>query len=128
MINKTKILVTNLEIPFETASASLQLAKSSGVQTILNFAPAIEQFDKRVFKYVDYLILNEVECQELSQVKIKEIDQAKEACSNLLDRFEIQVGVVVTLGERGIIYLDRKQRKFFLKKSDDVKVVDTSVR
>jgi hypothetical protein len=80
LIKNAKVLVTNLEIPVETALYSLKLAKTNNcklyfielsikffysfyplVLSILNFAPAIKNVDSKFFESTDILILNEVE-------------------------------------------------------------------
>ena len=78
LIKNAKVLVTNLEIPVETALYSLKLAKTNNckfdfiklklkfffysiVLSILNFAPAIKNIDSKFFESTDILILNEVE-------------------------------------------------------------------
>jgi len=44
------------------------------VTTILNYAPAVnDPISNELFKYTDYLIVNEVEASQLSGVEIKDL-------------------------------------------------------
>jgi ribokinase len=94
----------------------------------LNFAPATNNFDPSLLANTDYLILNEGEAEELSKLEIKSTEDAEKACLALLDRYEVNVGVVVTLGEKGVIYVDKAGREAIVKPTPHVKVVDTSVK
>ena len=129
MIKNSRILVTNLEIKFETALSSLRLAKTFNVKTVLNFAPAAtNEFDVSIFKYTDYLVLNEVEAEQLSKLEIKSTEQAQAAGSALLNKYDIQVGVVITLGEKGVVYVDKVSRQAIVKSIPQVQVIDTTVK
>lgn len=66
---------------------------------MLNFAPATENFDKQLWNYTDYLILNEVETTQLSKIEIRSVDDAKKACLSLLNEIpQIKNGIICTLG------------------------------
>ena len=66
---------------------------------MLNFAPATENFDKQLWNYTDYLILNEVETTQLSKIEIRSVDDAKKACLSLLSEIpQIKNGIICTLG------------------------------
>ena len=97
------------------------------MKKILNFAPATKNFNEELLSLTDYLILNEVEVEELSQVEIKTVEDAKRACLSLLDKHGVKLGVIVTLGEKGVLYVDRLNRNSFHKPTEKVTVVDTSV-
>jgi ribokinase len=64
-IAESEFIVTQLEIPMETVSYALQLAKKLGKTTILNPAPACE-LDDVLLSNVDILIPNETELELLS--------------------------------------------------------------
>ena len=62
---------------------------------MLNFAPATENFDKQLWNYTDYLILNEVETTQLSKIEIRSVDDAKKACLSLLNEIpQIKNGII----------------------------------
>ena len=94
----------------------------------MNFAPATTDFDRNIFKSTDYLVLNEVEAEQLSKLEIGSIEQAKIAGLALIDEYNIQRGVLITLGEKGVLYASKANRQVFVRPCPKVKVVDTSVR
>ena len=77
---------------------------------------------------VDFLILNEVEAHQLSDLEIKTVENATNAALALLDKFKIRIGVIVTLGEMGVLYVDQLKRSSFHKQCQKVNVVDTTVK
>lgn len=96
--------------------------------TILNFAPAATQFNTELFTNTDYLILNEVETEQLSHLSCSSIDEAKTASLELLDKYDVNNGLIVTLGANGVLYTDKKTKNSIHKSCSPVKVVDTSVK
>lgn len=94
---------------------------------MLNFAPATHLVENDLFSNTDYLILNEVEASQLSNTEIKSVEDAKNASLLLLDRYEICQGIIVTLGEMGVLYTDKLTRNSYHKKCNKVKVVDSTV-
>lgn len=121
-----KILVTNLEIPAETALHSLKLARNNNVTTILNFAPAAKEFNQELFHYTDYLILNEVEIEQLSKMQTSTIDETKAASLAILNKYNVKVGIIVTLGGNGVLYTDVATKSAIHITTTPVKVLDTS--
>ena len=95
--------------------------------TILNFAPATNELRSDLFCNTDYLILNEIEAEQLSGHSVGDIDQAKIASETILEKFDVAIGVVVTLGSNGVFYMDKLTKKSIHQKCHNVKVVDTSV-
>lgn len=126
LIKNSKFLVTNLEIPVKTALHSLKLAKSNNVVTILNFAPATSEFDKELFSSTDYLILNEVEIEQLTHLPSETIEQVKTACYDLLSKYGINKGIIVTLGGNGVLFVNSTTKIATHQTSQAVKVIDTS--
>lgn len=127
-IKESKILVTNLEIPTETAIRSLEIAKKYNVTTVLNFAPAsVDQLHEKLLINTDYLILNEIEVGQLSKLEIKSKEDVKKASFFLLENYHIRQGVIVTLGEKGVFFVDARDKSYYEIPCQKVKVVDTSV-
>lgn len=127
-IKNSRILVTNLEIPIETVIKSLEIAKKHKITTILNFAPAsVDQLNEKLFINTDYLILNEIEIEQLSKLEIKSNDDVKMASFSILENHHIKLGLIVTLGEKGVFFANAKDKSFFHVPCQKVKVVDTSV-
>ena len=94
--------------------------------TILNFAPANDSADHSLFSNTDYLILNEVEAEQLSGLEVKSIENAQDVALNLIEKLNVQKGVLITLGENGVIWTNNKQRSYH-KKCEKVQVIDSTV-
>lgn len=91
------LLVQN-EIPPETVDKAIELAHASGVQVVLNYAPASPPGD-RSFADVDFLVVNETEAQTVTGIAVTDGATAERAARAIIDR-----GVktaIVTLGEAG---------------------------
>lgn len=83
------------------STSRIWLISKFKVRTVLNFAPATNDYTSELWSYVDYLILNEVETEQLSSVEVKSVEDAKQACLALVDRLaHIEKGVICTLGIR----------------------------
>jgi ribokinase len=118
-----KVFLTQLEIKKEVTLHYLKIAKKGNAITILNPAPAIEIEDE-FFKYIDYFTPNETEAEFYVGKKIETYEQAKEA-----GEFFLKKGVknsIITLGEKGIYYSNKKNN-FSLPALDlKGKVMDTT--
>ena len=121
IIKKSKIFLTQLEIPKEVTLHCLKAAKENGLINILNPAPAIE-LNNDFFKLVDYFTPNETEAEFFTGVKINNEKDAKESAKKL-----INLGikkVIITLGEKGLFYSDGKEEIYI--KACPVKAIDTT--
>ncbi|HEY6138791.1 MAG TPA: ribokinase [Thermoanaerobaculia bacterium] len=94
-IDGAAIFMTQLELPLATVEHGLRLARSLGVRTILNPAPAFA-LDDAVFPLCDFMTPNEVEAAMLTG----ESDPAR-AAGALLDRGA--GAAVITLGAQGAL-------------------------
>jgi ribokinase len=102
-ISGADLLVCQLEVPVETTLAAFRLAKTAGVRTILNPAPAAPLPDE-LLQLADICAPNETETELLTGLPVRTLDEAEAAARRLLDRGP---GVViVTLGERGVLLVD----------------------
>ena len=115
------VLLLQLEVPIEPSQRAAEIARSNGVEVILNPAPARELPDS-FLGLVDILIPNEVETEFLSKVTVADDEGARLAAHVL---FEKGVStIVLTLGSRGALLLTSHQSK--LAPAYSVKVVDTT--
>jgi ribokinase len=117
----SNIIVTQLEIPLETVKYALKSAKELGKTTILNPAPALE-LDEALLSYIDILIPNETELEHLSGMSVR-----NEAEIIAAARIIIKKGIkdlIVTIGEKGCIYVSSSQCRIF--PAYQVDVVDTT--
>ncbi|MER2106043.1 MAG: ribokinase [Solibacillus sp.] len=93
VIEKSKLVVMQLEIPVETIDYSLKLCKEQGVPVLFNPAPAAN-FNIDWMPYISYLTPNETECALLFG---DDVEAALENYPNQL---------IVTLGDNGARYFD----------------------
>ena len=90
---KDGILLTQLESDPKEVQYSLKKAHEKGMMVIFNPAP-VKEFDKEYFKYIDYIVPNEHEIQQLTG-KEDILEGAKYLLENGCKN------VIVTLGENG---------------------------
>ena len=121
IIKKSKIFLTQLEIPKVTTLECLKVAKDNGVATILNPAPA-STLSKEFFNLIDFFTPNETEAEFYTGIKITNEKEAKQATDKLIN-LGIEK-VIITLGEKGLFYSDGKDEIFL--KAHPVKAVDTT--
>ena len=121
LIKRSKIFLTQLEVPKDVTLHCLKIAKENGCITILNPAPASE-ISKEFYNNIDFFTPNETEAEFYTGIKITNDQEAKQAADKL-----INLGikkVIITLGEKGLFYSDGKE-KIYLKASA-VKAIDTT--
>ena len=98
LITGAGVFVTQLETPIPAALEGLRIARSAGVTTILNPAPATALSDE-MLALVDILTPNETEAETLTGVSVTDQASAEGAADALIAR---GVGaVIVTLGAKG---------------------------
>ena len=118
-----KVFLTQLEIKKEVTLHSLKIAKKGNAITILNPAPAIKIEDE-FFKYIDFFTPNETEAEFYVGKKIESYEQAKEA-----GEFFLKKGVknsIITLGEKGIYFVNKENNYSLPALNLKGKVVDTT--
>lgn len=99
-LEKSAVFLTQLEQPVALAEHALKLARSLGVTTILNPAPAAD-LPESLYALCDYLTPNESEAASLTKLPVETDEQAERAAEALLSRGARSV--IVTLGERGAL-------------------------
>lgn len=97
------VLCCQLEIPIETTLEAFQIARSGGVRTILNPAPAMPLPDE-LLRLTDICAPNEVEIEQLTGRRAATLPEAEDAARELLARGP--AAVVLTMGDRGVLLLD----------------------
>ena len=121
LIKRSKIFLTQLEVPKDVTLHCLKTAKENGCITILNPAPATE-ISKEFYKNIDFFTPNETEAEFYTGIKITSEKEAKQAAVKL-----INLGikkVIITLGEKGLFYFDEKEEIYL--KANTVKAIDTT--
>lgn len=111
MIQKSELIMMQLEIPISTIVHTLELCSKLNVPVLLNPAPA-GGFRKEFMPYVAYLTPNETECE---QIFGRDMETVLESFPNQL---------IVTLGSAGARYYDGK--KHVIVKGFKTDVVDTT--
>jgi ribokinase len=97
------VLVCQLEVPVETTLEAFRLAKSGGVRTVLNPAPAAPLPDE-LLQLTDICAPNETETELLTGQSVHTVSEAEAAARLLLARGPKVV--ILTLGERGALVVD----------------------
>ncbi|XP_053314875.1 ribokinase [Spea bombifrons] len=123
-ISGAKVMVCQLEISPGVSLQALKMARTSGVKTIFNPAPAISDLDPEFYSYSDIFCCNESEAEILTGVRVAGAGDAGAAGSLLLDR-----GcrlVIVTLGGEGCVVLSRDDRTPRHLPTNKVTAVDTT--
>lgn len=100
-ITRSKVLMTQLEIPLETVVAALKLAKEAGVITILDPAPA-KDLPPEVLALVDYLTPNALEASSLTGIDVHCWNTAAQAANKL--RSQRANTVLITMGKLGAFF------------------------
>ena len=121
LIKKSKIFLTQLEVPKDVTLHCLKTAKENGCTTILNPAPASE-ISNEFYNNIDFFTPNETEAEFYTGIKITNDQEAKQAADKL-----INLGikkVIITLGEKGLFYSDGKEEIYL--KANSVKAIDTT--
>ena len=121
LIKRSKIFLTQLEVPKDVTLHCLKTAKENGCTTILNPAPASE-IPKEFYNNIDFFTPNETEAEFYTGIKITNEQEAKQAADKL-----INLGikkVIITLGEKGLFYSDGKEEIYL--KASAVKAIDTT--
>ena len=110
-IEVSEIFLTQLETPYEVTSYALKKASENGLTTILNPAPACKINDDD-FKLIDFFTPNETEAEFYLNKKIKNEKDIKSASDEFLKK-GIK-NVIITLGEKGCYFANKKEN-FFIK-------------
>ena len=121
LIKRSKIFLTQLEVPKDVTLHCLKTAKENGCITILNPAPASE-ISKEFYNNIDFFTPNETEAEFYTGIKITSEKEAKEAADKLLNLGIKKI--IITLGEKGLFYSDGKEETYL--KASAVKAIDTT--
>jgi ribokinase len=100
VIERADYVVVQLEVQLETVFYTLRLARTKGVRTILNPAPA-QPLDLEAAAFADYVTPNETEAEALAGVAVTNLEEARACAQVLLGRGLPRV--VITLGANGCL-------------------------
>lgn len=122
-IKNSKIFLTQMETPDEVTIYGLKKANEQKCITILNPAPA-RSIDEDNFKLIDYFTPNETEAEFYLNKKIETTEDIRHAANGLLKK-GIK-NVIITLGEKGIFFANRKENFFLEAYKLKKPVIDTT--
>jgi len=100
LLQATRVVVAQLEVPQPAIAHAFALARAAGVTTILNAAPALP-VSAELLAQTQWLVLNETEAGQMAGLPTGSLDEIKVAAQRLLSRGPQQV--VVTLGAQGVL-------------------------
>ena len=112
------IFITQLENNIDAVIYGLKQAKEINMITIFNPAPA-KVLDSDIYNYIDYLILNETECEILANVYPEDEDKINEVYKKLGVK-----NLIITLGSKGSLLV--KENEIQAIKPNKVNAVDTT--
>jgi len=123
-IKEADVFLTQLETNYDVIYYALELAKISGITTVLNPAPAGD-VDTDIFQYVDYITPNETEAEHLTGIYREgySLDEWAEKASNKFLDMGIK-NVIITLGEKGASFCSKD--KLFFQPPYKVDAVDST--
>lgn len=98
LFNGADVFLTQFESNIQATEEAIRIAHEKGLKVILNPAP-IQGHSEEIFRFVDYLIPNEIEAEELTGIRIADTETAAKA-SEKLER--LVKTVILTLGDKGV--------------------------
>ncbi len=122
---KSKIIISQFEVPVKASLKAFQMAKENGMKgeavTIFNPAP-VRAIPDEMWRYIDILVPNEGELSQLAGRKLASEDEIKQASRELLLKGVRYV--LVTMGEKGSM-LTGSDGSYFIP-TRKVNTVDTT--
>ena len=102
-----RVLVLQNEVPEAVNRAVAAEARRRGATVVLNAAP-MRPTAPETMRLVDLLIVNRIEAEALSAVRIQDAEDALEALTRIGDAFDGET--IITLGSEGLVHRDRGGR------------------
>ena len=122
LIDESDIIIMQLEIPVETVKYVKEIAVKKEKMVILDPAPAVADLPDDFWKGIDYIKPNETELEVLTGRTMTTETELIEGAKEMLGKGVKTV--IVTLGEKGCLYVSNKEEKIIPTKK--VPVVDTT--
>jgi len=101
-------LMIQNEIKEEMNLVAAKEAKKRDIKVFLNAAPA-KNINYKLFKFVDILLVNEIEAQQLSEDYSSNFDAIAKKLSNIVSK------VIITLGPNGVILCEKNNASIHIK-------------
>jgi ribokinase len=119
--SNAKVLLTQLEIPWEVNRHAISLAKSQGLTVVLDPAPASNP-EPTAWDLINIVTPNESEAHSLTGIEVTDEQSAKKAGQWFLDQ-----GVenaIITMGGSGVVLVNKQETRLFA--APKVQAVDTT--
>ena len=116
-----KVLLTQLEIPWEVNRHAISLAKSRGLIVVLDPAPASNP-EPTAWELINIVTPNESEAHSLTGIEVTDEQSARKAGQWFLDQ-----GVenaIITMGGSGVVLVNKQETRMFA--APKVQAVDTT--
>ncbi|XP_070171571.1 ribokinase [Polyergus mexicanus] len=123
MIRSASVLLCQFEIPLETTLHALKLHRGHGL-SIVNGAPALENFDPRILNLCDIFCVNETEAEVMTGIQPVDLSNVQEVADKLLAK-GCNV-IILTLGPLGAVYASKTNRNVTRIPVTEVHPVDTT--
>ncbi|XP_042645203.1 ribokinase isoform X2 [Tyto alba] len=124
VICKAKVVVCQLEITPAVSLEALKMARTTGVKTLFNPAPALADLDPQFYTHSDIFCCNETEAEILTGIPVGNLEDAEKVGHMLLER-----GcklVIVTLGAEGCMMISVEEPIPKHVPAGKVRAVDTT--
>ncbi|GAB1866863.1 Ribokinase [Camponotus japonicus] len=123
VIKSASVLLCQFEIPLETTLHALKLHRGHGL-SIINGAPALENFDPEILKLSDIFCVNETEAEVTTGIQPVNLSNIQQVADKLL-----AMGcnaIILTLGPLGAVYASKANRNVTRIPVTKVHPVDTT--
>jgi ribokinase len=105
LLKSVDCMVLQFEIPLETVYYSVSFARANGIRCIVNPAPA-QRVDLKALEGLDYFVPNESEAETITNLPVRNVDDAKKCAEKLLAGGVKRV--ILTLGANGSLLAGRE--------------------
>lgn len=122
LLINSRLIVLQLEIPFQTVRFIINIANANQIPVLLNLSPVTQEANT-IIDSVDYLILNEVESSEICGVT--NINKENALTAIKIIKSMGARNVIITLGNQGAAYID-ENCEYGLIPAPEVNVVDST--
>ena len=106
IIKECDVIIAQFETPSEITLNAFNYAKSQGIITILNPAPA-KKIDKNLLKCTDIIIPNETEAYDITGTLVEDLESAKKAAAHFM-KMGVKY-VIITLGSKGAALVSKEK-------------------
>jgi ribokinase len=120
-LERSQVLLTQLEIPLDTVAYAMQKAGQMGSIVILDPGPARE-CPTDILALSDYITPNQTEAYMLTGIEVFDQETARHAAQKLLEY--ARQGVIIKMGAAGALVLNREIDQYV--EAIPVEVVDTT--